>query len=472
MSIQEEERERRPWHHNAEEPLEWIVTREKKKEERQVEFERGGVPLMTEGKTAWLAGKLASHQTPRDLPDLEVVDVPVQEGEWKYLRREAHQYPYCTAGQVKSSFGFFAKSGSGVLVGPRHVLTSSSLVFDVDAEVYVDTIQFCGVASSTHVVKYHVLKTELSESDGAKSECLALLFLEEPLGNEVGWMGIAYLPSRLLSKVVDPVVICRGQHGVSTCVLKPDDSLQSTHLQVSSMGESCQGGAVVVAREDEYFILGVLGECGEASTSSACFLRVDEQVLYRLHNLIEETQRVKDSPTTCVEMGEKLNLKDKRLSGGAAIVAILDFCSSHVLTALDLSGNNIGYVGTTTLLEVISYISTIASLNFDLNNVCPQGAKCFSTHLIQNSSLTVLYLNSNKIGDAGSSMLGEGLKSNSTLTKLHLGSNQIGDAGSSMLGEGLKSNSTLTELHLDSNQIGDAGSSMLGEGLKSNSTLT
>ena len=89
------------------------------------------------------------------------------------------------------------------------------------------------------------------------------------------------------------------------------------------------------------------------------------------------------------------------------------------------------------------------------------------THLV--SQLDLL---GNNIGASGAESLSEALQINSSLTQLGLGNNNIGASGASSLSEALKVNSSLTQLNLRDNSIGDSGAKSLSDAMESNITIT
>ena len=99
------------------------------------------------------------------------------------------RYPWGLVCRVNGNDGTF---GSGVIVGPRHVLTASHVVNWDNLVLTVDVHTFDGVARATAVIDTAGCYTRVTESDGFSSsdEDYAVLVLDQRLGDRFGSMGV------------------------------------------------------------------------------------------------------------------------------------------------------------------------------------------------------------------------------------------------------------------------------------------
>lgn len=99
------------------------------------------------------------------------------------------RYPWGLVCRVNGTGGSF---GSGVLVGPRHVLTASHVVDWNNLILSVDVHAFDGAARASAIVDAAGCYTQVTDSDGFSSsdEDYAVLVLDQRLGDRFGWMGV------------------------------------------------------------------------------------------------------------------------------------------------------------------------------------------------------------------------------------------------------------------------------------------
>lgn len=102
-------------------------------------------------------------------------------------------FPWCTIGRVDTAAGW----GSGVMVGPRHVLTASHVVvWNADGTSgwlrftpsYFDTSEPFGHADTIHWYAYRKVTPPTIDPDEARED-YAVLVLDTRLGDTTGWMG-------------------------------------------------------------------------------------------------------------------------------------------------------------------------------------------------------------------------------------------------------------------------------------------
>ena len=100
-----------------------------------------------------------------------------------------------------------------------------------------------------------------------------------------------------------------------------------------------------------------------------------------------------------------------------------------------------------------------------------EDVRALAAALEENSTLTSLDLSWNEIGDKGATSMAAALEKNSTLTSLDLSENEIGHIGAASLAAALQKNSTLTSMSLRGNDIGDEGVASLAAALEKNYAL-
>jgi V8-like Glu-specific endopeptidase len=99
------------------------------------------------------------------------------------------RYPWRCLCKVRTPKG----SGSGVLVGPRHVLTASHVIDWtpgwVNIKVLLNGTNFLANASATHVYASVHIQDAANISYSDADEDYAVLVLNQRLGDQFGWMG-------------------------------------------------------------------------------------------------------------------------------------------------------------------------------------------------------------------------------------------------------------------------------------------
>lgn len=135
-------------------------------------------------------------------------------------------------------------------------------------------------------------------------------------------------------------------------------------------------------------------------------------------------------------------------------VPLLGMMLNKTLTALDLTGNEIGTEGTQYLSNILKYDnSALQKLSLEKNSIGIKELQYILEMLNINQTLTSLNLNNNKIGTEGARNISNVLSGNTSLKELQLHSNDIGTEGAQYILEMLYINQTLTSLNLNYNEI-------------------
>jgi V8-like Glu-specific endopeptidase len=98
-------------------------------------------------------------------------------------------YPWGCVCKITNAFG---KSGSGVLIGPRHVLTASHVVAwstDVAEKIQVHLVGSSASATAFCTIAYAFTQIEGDPTVTTLDDDYAVLVLNARLGDRFGWMG-------------------------------------------------------------------------------------------------------------------------------------------------------------------------------------------------------------------------------------------------------------------------------------------
>ncbi len=167
----------------------------------------------------------------------------------------------------------------------------------------------------------------------------------------------------------------------------------------------------------------------------------------------------------------KLSLRNSQINPEQSKLLADGFKSNHSLKILDLSGNNIGYIGAKHIADALVKNIGIISLDISRNNIEEAGAIFLANMLKVNNSLIALNLSNNNIKDAGVIFLSNNLANNKSLSYISLQYNNIGKKGMEALSDLLLNNNTLTKLKFDGNNINHQGVEHLAKSMEINASI-
>lgn len=167
----------------------------------------------------------------------------------------------------------------------------------------------------------------------------------------------------------------------------------------------------------------------------------------------------------------KLLLRNSQINPEQSKLLADGFKSNNSLKILDLSGNNIGYIGAKHIADALVKNTGVISLDISRNNIEEAGAIFLANMLKVNNSLIALNLSNNNIKDAGVIFLSNNLANNKSLSYISLQYNNIGEKGIEALSDLLLNNNTLTKLKIDGNNIHYQGVEHLTRAMEINSSI-
>src|SRR3990167_2826958 len=141
------------------------------------------------------------------------------------------------------------------------------------------------------------------------------------------------------------------------------------------------------------------------------------------------------------------------------------------LFALDISRNNLGPSGISSILSGLKENKKITDLFLSRTNPGKQGVANISSFLQSNDTLIQLDLGANDISDEDFKNLAKSLEKNEKLERLSLDRNKITHKSAAAVEKLLKENKILVELNFEKNQLTDAGAKIILRGLRQNTTL-
>lgn len=110
---------------------------------------------------------------------------------------QVHKEPYCFIGKIYLSFPHKKCTGSGVLIGPRHILTAGHNIFDKDRSVWVDNVRVCLPFFESEGVSVFTFASWVDDWDPRFDT--ALIVMKENVVHK-NWCTLLYVPDDELKK--------------------------------------------------------------------------------------------------------------------------------------------------------------------------------------------------------------------------------------------------------------------------------
>ena len=167
---------------------------------------------------------------------------------------------------------------------------------------------------------------------------------------------------------------------------------------------------------------------------------------------------------------DSLNLSGQCEGDGVPFMAF-GLCNNRTICTLDISNNNIRYLGAQEIARALHENQILQTLNISSNDIQVDGAKAMAKALHENQKLQTLNISSNDIQVDGAKAMAEALHENKALQYLDISNNNILDNGVIAISECIKKNSKLRELVISGNNISSKGAKHIAEVVKINTTL-
>ena len=219
-----------------------------------------------------------------------------------YVQR-ADAWPYSPQGHLKLFFGEEECDGSGVLVGPHHVLTCAHNVYKPGEKRWVDKIIFCpGLVGqsapfgSATVTSIYIDKAWTGDDDTAD---IALLTLSVPLGQKTGYLGLGSMSDDDLGSELVEVTGYPADKGAVYMwtmfhELKKNMTRDTLDYEIDTyQGQS--GGAVWIQHGEGDIEPYVIGVHTRGKTSSNRGVRISALKFTWLIKLLSETAELQGS---------------------------------------------------------------------------------------------------------------------------------------------------------------------------------
>lgn len=397
---------------------------------------------------------------------------------------ETTRPPYSMFTQLTIVFDGKSYGGSGALVGPHHVLTCGHNVYDKGRWsekilVYPALNDNNPPFGEVKVIKAYALKDWVSSEN--KEHDLALLILNESIGEYTGWAGLLSIDDTRAAQALisitgypgGPGKNCKQMWSMSHTIkeVKPEEF----DYEIDTYGG--QSGSPIWINESEMpMILGVHTR-GNISINSG--VRISKKkftdflikIISDTH-FLQKSSPPSPSPTTTTTTTIAPPSVSYDFPQGALATPQPSSPSvplpSHSFSATSNPGNpfqpfvNSGVTQTTTTTTTIA--ATTSSFSFDewrerlKNNRTPWGKYLWEQCTTQNLGRLILGHGTN-MGAEGALALSQG--NLTALKSLHLWPNNIGSAGAHVLSQG--NFPSLTLLDLEGNNIDFAGAEALSQ---------
>ena len=388
------------------------------------------------------------------------------------------QWPYLFHAQLSLHYSDGEYGGSGVLVGPHHILTAGHNVFSHKTKEWAKNI-VVRLALNDQVAPfgdYSVIKFFTFEEwtkDQNPNLDIALITLGHSIGLEAGWTGLLAEDDAILMNEDVHVTGYPGDKGFNQLWsmahrvknLQPERMFYETDTYG---GQS--GGSVWIKKYGNPYAIGVhtLGEGKLYEGNSG--VRISHQKLDMIQSWISSTRDIKpailplppepfslptsnQAPTFSFEDWRK-GLKTINKSWAKVL---LEKIPSMDITLLELNHSNIGDEGTKTLALMLPY-SQITVLYMAANQMGDEGAKALANAL-PHSQITSFGVGSNLMGDEGAKAVAFVLP-HSKITWMDMSSNNIKDEGAKAVALALP-HSLITALGMGYNKIRNEGANAL-----------
>ncbi|KAH3841936.1 leucine-rich repeat-containing protein 74A-like [Dreissena polymorpha] len=166
-----------------------------------------------------------------------------------------------------------------------------------------------------------------------------------------------------------------------------------------------------------------------------------------------------------------VSMANTSLSNVSVKPIAISLVRDHRIHTLDLSGNDLGPLGTMYIAEMLAVNDTICELNLTSTNPGRDGLEALATRIYFNNTLNVLRLESNALDHTEMTVVVDLIKNAPNLQELYLGHNNLGYEGGKLLATELERNTTLRVLDLQWNHFRRESAMHVCSAIKSNNGL-
>lgn len=251
------------------------------------------------------------NEQPQIFPAEEKVLLRLQPGRDGRTRiQETTQWPYLLNGQLHMQYSDGRiYGGSGILVGPHHILTAGHNVYDVRKQEWANTISVrlglnkkVAPFGEAKVIQVYTFRSWVEQ--GNPNYDMALVVLNRSIGHETGWCGLLCVDDETLSKETVAITGYPGDKGfnkmmtMSHRVQKVES--EKLYYDIDTYGGQ-SGSGIRIDKWGSPYVVGIhtLGEGGLYTGNSGVRLsqiKFDKIIKWISESLILPQSRMSNSP--------------------------------------------------------------------------------------------------------------------------------------------------------------------------------
>lgn len=212
-----------------------------------------------------------------------------------------HSFYVCLS--IKSSSG--RSIGTGVMVGPHHILTTGHNVYDKDTSwaYKIDALPIFNRElvsfEKIRVTKAYIFPSWINENDSNND--IALLVLPSSIGNQIGWVGLLSLPDQKLKHRKVTITGYRLHNGPKEmlsqdCKIK---HIEPERFEYDKELEAAQtGSGICINKWKHPYIIGLHTFAKSGDNKSNFGVRLSPQKFLSIVKTIENTFQIQEKVST------------------------------------------------------------------------------------------------------------------------------------------------------------------------------